>query len=399
MSKIKQPQFSAAPSMCGYLFQCRYALLESLRRLRKMEEFTVSLETLDDVLFERDSNIKELLQIKHHIKKTANLTDASSDIWKTLRIWCEHFISGEIQQDSIMFLITTAVAQDGSAAAYLNKREIPQAIERLNTTAESSVNKDNQRAYEAYRSLDVNQKTMLLNSVYIIDASPSITDIDILLQQETRFAVERQYLPSFLQRLEGWWFRRAIKHLANEDDKKILSEEIDAELSNLREQFKQDNLPIDEDILNATVDATGYQDNIFVKQLEMIGIGNRRILFAIKDYYRAFTQRSRWIREDLLFVGELDRYENRLTEEWERYFERMREELGEETAEEERKKAAQALYKWIESDASFPIRPSCQEPFITRGSYQILSDDGHVGWHPEFKERLQQLLEVKEATE
>lgn len=393
MSEVRATQFSAASSIIGYLFQCRYALLESLRKLRKNEEFVVSLETLDDVVFEKNGEAPELLQLKHHINRAANLTDASPDLWKTLHIWCENFISGAIRQDSILFLITTAVAQDGSVASYLKKRDIPQAIERLNTTADSSTNKDNQHGYEAYRSLDTNQKEMLLNSIYIVDASPSITEIDLLLQQEIRFAVERQYLSSFLQRLEGWWFRRSIKHLAKEDDKKILGEEIDAEISNLREQFKRDNLPIDEDILNATVDASGYKDNAFVKQLLMIGIGNRRILFAIKDYYRAFTQRSRWIREDLLLVGELERYENRLIEEWERHFERMREELGGEAVEEEKKKAAQALYKWVEADASFPIRPTCHEPFVTRGSYQILADDGDVGWHPEFKDRLQQLLE------
>lgn len=397
MSEIGLTQFSAAPSMSGYLFQCRYALIESLRRLRKYEDFIISLETLDDVVFEREGQAQELLQLKHHVNKVANLTDASPDLWKTLRIWSEGFASGTIQQNSTLFLVTTAAVHDGSAASYIkaekNKRDIPKAIERLNTTAESSSSRGNQPCYNAYRSLDVNQKTSLLNSVYILDATPTITDIDLLLQQEIRFAVERQYLSSFLQRLEGWWFRRSIKHLSKEDDKKILSEEIDAEISNLREQFKRDNLPIDEDIINATFDASGYKDNIFAKQLLLIGIGNRRILFAIKDYYRAFTQRSRWIREDLLLVGELERYENRLIEEWERHFERMREELGEEVAEEEKKRAAQALYKWIESDASFPIRPGCQEPFITRGSYQMLADDTRVGWHPEFRERLRQLLE------
>lgn len=398
MSEVRATQFSAASSIIGYLFQCRYALLESLRKLRKSEEFVVSLETLDDVVFEKNGEAPELLQLKHHINRTANLTDASPDLWKTLRIWCENFISGVIRQDSVLFLITTAVAQDGSIASYLKKQDIPQAIERLNATAESSTNKDNQHGYEAYRSLDTNKKKMLLNSIYILDASPSITEIDLLLQQEIRFAVEQQYLSSFLQRLEGWWFRRSIKHLAKEDDKKILGEEIDAEISNLREQFKRDNLPIDEDILNATVDASGYKDNAFVKQLLMISIGNSRILFAIKDYYRAFTQRSRWIREDLLLVGELECYEKRLIEEWERQFERMREELGEVATEEEKKKAAQALYNWVEFDARFTIRQNCQEPFITRGSYQILADDDpprlpRVGWHPEFKERLQQLLE------
>lgn len=77
MSEVRATQFSAASSIIGYLFQCRYALLESLRKLRKSEEFVVSLETLDDVVFEKNGEAPELLQLKHHINRTANLADAS----------------------------------------------------------------------------------------------------------------------------------------------------------------------------------------------------------------------------------------------------------------------------------------------------------------------------------
>ena len=41
----------------------------------------------------------------------------------------------------------------------------------------------------------------------------------------------------------------------------------------------------------------------------------------------------------------------------------------------------------------------CQEPFITRGSYHILSDKQKVGWHPEFQNRLKFLLEGKEVAD
>lgn len=49
----------------------------------------VTLEKLDDVAFEIKGNPAELLQFQHHIDKTASLTDGSSDIWKTIRVWSE----------------------------------------------------------------------------------------------------------------------------------------------------------------------------------------------------------------------------------------------------------------------------------------------------------------------
>jgi len=82
--------FSAVDASLGYLYQVRSALFWSLRRLKDEPDFLVSIETLDDVTFETTGgNATDLLQTKHHLKGTASLTDASPDLWKTLRIWFE----------------------------------------------------------------------------------------------------------------------------------------------------------------------------------------------------------------------------------------------------------------------------------------------------------------------
>ncbi len=44
-------EFSAADSALGYLYQCRVALVSALERIRAAADFTVALETLDDVVF------------------------------------------------------------------------------------------------------------------------------------------------------------------------------------------------------------------------------------------------------------------------------------------------------------------------------------------------------------
>ncbi|MEM7249085.1 MAG: hypothetical protein AAF533_27440, partial [Acidobacteriota bacterium] len=90
-------QFSAADPALGYLYQVRLALLWSLRRMKSEAEFLVSVETLDDVAFETSTgDAAELLQAKHHRERTCSLTDASTDLWKTLRIWFQGRKSGEL---------------------------------------------------------------------------------------------------------------------------------------------------------------------------------------------------------------------------------------------------------------------------------------------------------------
>ena len=72
-----------------------------------------------------------------------------------------------------------------------------------------------------------------------------------------------------------------------------------------------------------------HADSTFVRQLEIIAAGKRRIAAAVRDYYRAFEQRSRWLRNDLVLIGDLTQYERRLVEEWELVFEGVKDELGE----------------------------------------------------------------------
>lgn len=378
----------------------RYALLESLRRLRKGQEFVVASETLDDVVFEKNGEAPELLQTKHHVNNAADLTDCSPDLWKTLRIWCNGIAADSVPSGTLYFLVTTAEAADGHAAYYLRpgeNRNPDTAMERLNSTANSFTNQANAPAYQAYRRLNEDQRKKLLQNAFVLDSAPRIADLDSALKEVSFGFVKSKFLDSFLQRIEGWWYRRAIHHLTDDNATPILSEELDSETASLREQFKEESLPIDYDIMSASVDASGYQDRCFVHQLKLIEVGNARILHAIKNLYRAYEQRSRWMREDLLYVGELDQYEDRLVEEWDIHFQQMRDELGEEASEKVKKTAAQTLYKWVETDLHRGIRAGVTAPSIPRGTYQLLSDAQRVGWHLDFEERLHRLLENQEA--
>lgn len=387
--------FSATEGALGYLFQCRCALLLALRRLRAGEEFLLFLETLDDVVFESEGSPMEVLQTKHHRERSANLTDASPDLWKTLRVWCEGTVNGKIPPLASLCLMTTATAGTGSAASHLRteNRDVKKAVERLGATAMSSANQANKLGYSAFLGLDQARQRQLLERVTVLDASPNIVDLDVELRVEVRWAADRGHLESFLRRLEGWWLRRVVQQLFGGSSSPILSSEFDLQMDDLREQFKREALPVDEDILAAEVDDSTYQDALFVRQLQLIGVNPKRTLAAIRDYFRAFEQRSRWMRENLLYIGELGQYERRLVEEWQLAFERVKDDLGlsAATAEELKRKAAHQVYGWVE-ERVIPIRPNVTEPFVTRGSFHMLSDHLRVGWHPEFLERLHHLL-------
>ncbi len=385
--------------MAGYLFQCRFALLESLRRLRHRADFTVSIETLDDVVFDTPGTAVDLLQTKHHLNRTADLSDGSVDLWKTIRVWCEVGLATPSSADITRFLITTASISPGSAASYLcvSNRDVDKATTRLVTTATSSTNQSNNLAYAAFLTLSPDSRKALLDSVYVIPETPSVSDVEADIEAELYLAVDPKFLPRLREGVEGWWNARVVSHLCDAQRKPILSAELHDEVSRLRDQYRDDNLPIDDDILKAEVDSMGFADRTFVHQLRLIQIGNPRIVTAIRNYFRAFQQRSRWISDDLLLVGELERYEDRLVEEWQLRFDQMKDDLGEAATDPFMLKEAAAIYKWVENHLHPQIRARCEEAFVSRGTYQMLADNQRVGWHPEFSTRLKHLLEKLEA--
>lgn len=391
--------FDATPSMLGYLFQVRVALADSIPKLRSLGSFTIGLETLEDVVFAKEGRPLELLQAKHHSGSAANLSDASSDLWKTLRIWADGLRAGRWGVDTVHYLATTSAASADSAASMLRShgRNPLAARDRLNEVARASQNSLQRPLYDAYLALSDDERLSLLERLVVLDRAPDIGEIEQVLRQELTTTVSRTHLDSFVSRLEGWWFKRVVEHLRRAmPDDMIRSEELDAAIDRLRDQFRPDNLPIDDELTEVEINEAVYVNRAFVAQLTLLRVGGKRLIHAMRHYYSASEQRSRWLREGILRFGELGAYDRRLCQEWDIHFAAMLDEVGEEATEEEMVKAARALYKWAEQDAAFQIRSSCDEPFVCRGSLQMLADSMRIGWHPQFVERLKDL--VKEAS-
>jgi hypothetical protein len=400
---VKEPnRYAAVDASLGYLYQVRSALLWTLRRLKSDPDFLVGIETLDDVAFESvGGDPRELLQTKHHRNAAASLADASTDLWKTLRIWFEGTASGQIPSTASLCLITTGQASDGSAASYLrsNSRDVQAAVTRLDATAQSSNNAANQSAYTTYLTASMAQRVALLERVTVLDVAPTVDDLDGELRREVFWAVDKEHHAAFLDRLEGWWLRRVLKQLCSSNGDRIGSVEVEAQMSDLREGFKQESLPIDDDLIEFNLDdatRVAHESSNFVHQLDLINAGKRRVTAAIRDYYRAFEQRSRWLRDELVVGLDLRRYEKRLIEEWELVFEGIRDELGDTATDQAKEEAARSVLKWAEL-VSISIRPSVTEPFVCRGSLHLLADEFRVGWHPEFRDRLAHLLVGEEG--
>lgn len=387
--------FEASASALGYAFQLRFALRQALDVYVVGTDWAVGIETADDVeVVDGDSTTQ--LQLK---QTAGTLTDASEPLWKTLRIWALQ-AAAEGCDAVRLVLLTTGAAAVNSAAYFLaptdsNHRDEDAAFDLLVDLAATSSSAANQKAYEAFKALTDDQKRGLLSRIDVLTDQSGVIDIGGELRAKVIVGLGATNAAAFIQRLEGWWFQRCLELLSTPHAQRplISGPEFDAFVTDLRSGFVGEMLPIDQDIARHEEALDAYLDRCFVLQLRLITDNDSRILTAVRDYYRAFTQRSRWIREHLVTGLEVENYERRLVEEWRIRFDQMIDDLGKTAAEEEMGKLARQLYAWVESGAHRTIRPGVDEPFLGRGSYQMLADDRRVGWHPEFEARLLSLLE------
>jgi hypothetical protein len=379
--------------------QLRFSLVKALERLQAGIDWQVSIEAGDDIEIEEARGFTSYYQIKHRSTGTA-ITDSTADLWKTLRIWCTALEGNAIDVPSThLILVTTASAPEGTIAAHLSSdpavRDLEAALTTLNGVAETSRNEDLEKAFTAWKKLAPEQRSALLSRITVVPQSPDIDQAAELLRRQLALSTRRNHLSPFVERLEGWWFQRCIKMLRASQAEFVTGAELDAYISELRESFLPENLPVDPEILLIRSDPDTFQGRRFVEQVRLIGAGESRIASAVRDYLRAYTQRSRWTREFLLGPGELERYEQRITEEWRYVFDRCSDHLWEGATEELMLGAAREIYQWVEEATAEPIRTHCTEKFIVRGSLHMLADraESGVGWHPDFAVRLVALLE------
>lgn len=224
----------------------------------------------------------------------------------------------------------------------------------------------------------------------MVDGQPGISDIEDAISKNFLFTILDQHKTPLMERFLGWWLKEIVT-LLKDTTKSINNKFVTQKLQDLAYQFHNESLPID--FISEEPDwKNNWESKVFVKQVRLITERDGRIKNAIRDYYRAFEQRSRWAREELLVDDELEKYEQKLVEEWHRFKERTLDEMNPKSDDDERV-VGNKIFNWVEGTANFPIRKKVTEEYITRGSYHILADNLKVGWHPKFVERLKELLE------
>lgn len=390
----------ASGQMAGYIYQvlaALYLLLDS-----RDSDAQICIEKFDDIAFVEQDEPVFMIQTKHQLYRPGNLSDTSVDLWRTIKSWCDSINNSPTYlHDTHFAILTTATAQENTAAYYLRKdanRNTDEAMRLLIDTARAAAVQANEKFYSAFLGLPPKLQDNLIRNTYIYDNSQNISNLKTDIMRYIRYATLPRFEEKVYNSVLGWWINTVIQCLCSEDPVFINRIQLQQVIFDVGSGYKADSLPIDIDAYyyptESELNELIPENRIFIEQLKLISLSHDRFRRCIREYYNAFRQRSLWVREQLLLANELQDYEAVLVDEWNRLFAIMKEDLadyGEELSEQQKAKTGRDLFGNIEN-LNLPIRERVTQPFIMRGSYHDLANRMMVGWHVDFMERLCHLL-------
>lgn len=392
-------EHSADDAALGFLYQAQYALMLLWRE--PDDDAVIYLETLDDVvLIAGGATLLE--QLKHSLKDKPNsLSIASLQLWKTLKAWIDVLDEIDLPRAWLHLVSVADISKGSPLEALLNdevdrsdllvalKEEAARVVrERVEAAAEKKPLPHAERAAACEAFLKISEETRinLLARTRIKPKQPNITKIEDLLA-ESLLSVIRDKRSQVSRQLFEWWNGQILDFLTKKRKTGISRFELVKRYMEIVSAIEFDELT--STFATALLPSSYQCDSMIERQISLVG-GVVELERAVREEWRAREERSRWSRENPARREDIARYDDRLVEEWsDRHTDMRGECVG--VPDKVLKTKGLDLLKWSHYSAHKdlePIAPKVVSPYYVRGAYQVLSIEGRVGWHPEYRKLL-----------
>jgi hypothetical protein len=390
----------ATGTALGFRYQERYALLE-LFGLND-DEACVSVETLDDIHLQV-GGADLLEQLKHSIQaKPAPISEYSPKVWKTLAIWCDLILSPDLKASKLILVTVAPLASDTKLKALAeNNSDRTNVVNTLLQEAKRVVDdyddakalgnslphKDRIAGARAFLSLTEKQRLNLIERITLKPGSPTVGEVEKVLSNAltTYPPKQRDILAA---RTCEWWDRQILQAMCDQRPRYIKRHEVLEQLSEISSSPTSESLM---DSFGSKMPPEVYTaHDILNKQCSLVNAPASLMRMARITEWQARNQRSRWATEAPSKIAKITDFDDRLVIEWSYQHTPICEPelIGDENQMSDN---GLDVLKWAMNDAPGQIgsiENTITSPFYIRGSFQVLSIEGRVGWHPEYMSRI-----------
>ncbi|EMM7669239.1 hypothetical protein RVX72_002543 [Citrobacter freundii] len=394
----KAVNHAAEGAALGFYYQSLYALKAILDN--KHDDAALCLERLDDV--EISANGENFLtQLKHSIKPNpASVTISSTLLWKTFKVWIDLLPKLNLDETKLQ-LITVAPIGKKSELFVLTQENSDRELLLLKLSEEAArVKEEHERSLtqkkmpvahaqrynecKSFLELQKEIQRQFLSKIVIFENEKNISNIsEDIACKLTNFPPHKREL--ICQKLLEWWDLQVIFSLCGKRERIIYKLEVQQRLSEISGELERDELSVDFE--NALLPNDYKPHSMIVNQIELIKGRKVDISQATREEWRARSQRHKWCIERFDMAARIDQYDRLLLETWSDRYERMAEEC-EDCEGHHKEEQGYQLFRWSFDMAHTQIRsfaPNWNASYYVRGTYQLLSIDLKVGWHPDYK--------------
>lgn len=239
--------------------------------------------------------------------------------------------------------------------------------------------------------LKLKEKDIFLKKIYILDRNITIDNISEAIEERLSKTVTKINRGKMAKEIEKWWSVRVVKAL--KEKKEISKQELTFQVEDFIRRISENKFIVSLDARNKIpseeLEKNKREGSIMLEQINLIDKKSFRKKKALNEFWSARIQRNSWIEEDLSVINELEDYDFKLVEEWEYKFETKVD--VENLLEKEKMEIGKDIYDYSVREGYLKIQPKIEEwknKSFVAGSYQILSNDLKVGWHPDYKKIL-----------
>ena len=385
----------------GFWYQSLYALLTLLQQTT--DNASIGIEALDDVELQADGR-SVLYQLKHSISANPPPTTIKSkSLWKTIKVWIDvlpsielsetklHLVTvGDIPSSDPLYLLTDPESDRKSLTGAMVSEARRVIDERVEATKAGKPlpHAERYKGCQAFLDLNPIKQINLVRCIFVKPGSPRVNEIENNISQRLDIISPSQR-PVVTTRLVEWWDRQVLYSLSGQRERVIFRTEILDKLGSIIADIDHGRLTPEFEILKHP---ENYQpDSMLFAQIALVNGKPSDLTRAIREEWRAREQRASWVSYNPSMAVEINDYDLVLIENWSDKHTEIVEDY-EETTEDKKQEAGLELLRWSHNIAPNVIRPITQTwnaPYYVRGSYQVLAINLKVGWHPEYKERLE----------
>ena len=376
----------------GYSLQYPRAYL---RLLEIPDDACISIEDIGDVgvLYSDGSKLSE--EDKSTIRNSNPLSDKSTNLWKTIYNWLNKIKNGILNVETDKFILYTnhLVSTDSIVqklnSSIDNENEINEIIKEIKIIKDSSqVNSDIYK-YINFILEESNIfifKKFIRNFELVADKNADNVYKEIEKKLIHDLGVTANQTEIILQEGTGWLQKQFMEKAANHKDlcikridymkfikpfynKVLVTELIDYACS--KSLTNEQQLSILE------------KHPTYVKQLELIDLETDDILEAINDYYKSEINRDKWNEEGILSLSDIQTFKSDLISS----YINLKRKIDILNGQENEINRGKILYSECQ-EKDIKLAQKQTPPRTVQGTYQLLADEKELGWHPDWKNRL-----------